>query len=135
MNNRSYLLDTSALLTWIEGEEGFLRVRSILDEERTIIPWAALFEVYHITLQERGEIIAYQRYATLMRLPVTFIWEMSESVVLTAGRLKAKHRISFADATIAAIAVHTNAILVHKDPEFVPLSGVILLEALPFKTN
>jgi len=53
--------------------------------------------------------------------------------LLTAARLKARFRVSFADALIAAFAVRSSAILVHKDPEFEALADKVLQEPLPYK--
>jgi len=44
-----------------------------------------------------------------------------------------QQRMSFADAWIAALAKHHEAILVHKDPEFESVSQAIRLQALPYK--
>jgi len=66
---------------------------------------------------------------------VQVLWDMDESTVLTAGRLKAEHRVSFADALIAAFALRTGAILVHKDPEYDALDGVLDMERLPYKVS
>jgi ribonuclease VapC len=51
-------------------------------------------------------------------------------VILPA--IKASHRLSLADAIIAAFALQHQAVLIHKDPEFEPLSGHVMLEALPY---
>jgi predicted nucleic acid-binding protein len=40
---------------------------------------------------------------------------------------------SAADAMIAAYTLQHNAVLMHKDPEFSPLTGMMLQENLPFK--
>ena len=53
--------------------------------------------------------------------------------LLLAGRIKAFHRLSFADAIIAAVARLHEAILVHKDPELVVLADEISLLNLPYK--
>ena len=57
----------------------------------------------------------------------------SEELCLSAGTLKARYKISFADAFIAATALHTDAVLVHKDPEFEPLRSWVPMESLPYK--
>jgi predicted nucleic acid-binding protein len=64
--------------------------------------------------------------------PVTWIYP-DEKTLLQAGRLKALYRLSVADALIAALAKLHQATLVHKDPEFEPLSQEISLWNLPFK--
>jgi len=45
-----------------------------------------------------------------------------------------KRELSLADAIIAAIAIRQGAVLVHKDPEFEALAGVLPMKALPFKS-
>lgn len=58
-----------------------------------------------------------------------------EKTFLLAARFKALHRLSFADALIAAAARLEEAALVHKDPEFAQLAGEVDLEDLPLKTR
>jgi len=131
--DKPYLLDTSALLAWIEGEEGAERVANLLRNAEVLLPWVALVETYYITEQERGETLAMQRFASLTRLPVRILNDLGESGLLTAGRLKARYRMSFADTIVAAYAILEDAILVHKDPEYNILIDRVQLEALPYK--
>lgn len=128
-----YLLDSSALLTLIQDEAGADRVEEILRREKTLIPWVILLEVYYISLQEESEQIADQRLAMLKQAARTILWQVDEPILLQAARFKALHRLSFADAIIAAFAVQNVAILVHKDPEYEALAGQVNLEALPYK--
>jgi PIN domain nuclease of toxin-antitoxin system len=90
-----YLLDTSALMTLLEDEDGAERVEAILLNQFILIPFVALLEVYYITLQERGEAAAMQRHELIKRLPGTILWNVDEPVLLAAARLKAAHRVSF----------------------------------------
>jgi len=59
--------------------------------------------------------------------------DSSRELGLIAGRLKAIHRISFADAWIAATAIMLGAILVHKDPELEVLQGKLEMLTLPYR--
>jgi predicted nucleic acid-binding protein len=127
-----YLLDTSAILALMENEDGAERVEGILRKEEVLIPFPVLLETHYISLQERSEAIADERYALLRRLSATEMWEIDEPTLLTAARLKAQFRISFADALIAAFAVRSSAILVHKDPEYEALVDRVRQEALPY---
>lgn len=133
MSSERYLLDTSALLTLIEDEVGADRVEFVLTHQQAIIPWVALLETHYITLQEQGRSEADRRYAMLKQLPVTFINGMDEPTLLTASRIKARHRLSFADAIIAAIALQQQTTLLHKDPEYEAVGDQVPLEALPYK--
>ena len=62
--------------------------------------------------------------ALASKLKAQVLWGMDEPILLTAGRLKAEHRVSLADALIAAFALRAGAALVHKDPEYDALAGV-----------
>jgi len=119
----------------IEDEDGADRVQALLTEEQVLMPWSALMEVYYITLQERGQAAADQRYALMKSLPATILWNIDEATLLTAGNVKARYRLSFADALVAAFAVQHKATLLHKDPEFEPLADQMMLEALPYKNR
>jgi predicted nucleic acid-binding protein len=130
---RSFLLDTSALFSLLEDEDGSDRVESILRSEKVYLPWVALLEVHYVSHQERGEDVANYRLALLKKLDAEIIWQHDEPALLLASRFKATHRLSLADALIAGIALRLNAILVHKDPELEALDGAVDLEALPYK--
>jgi predicted nucleic acid-binding protein len=130
-----YLIDTSALLSFIEDEEGADYVEQALKQKETIVPWPVLLEMYYITLQEKGQLEADRRFALVKQLKVNIPYDMDGAAVLTAARLKARHHVSFADAIIAALAIRKGAILVHKDPEFDALTGLLKMEALPYKPS
>ena len=132
---KTYLLDTSALMTLIEGEHGADRVSYLLKHEHIFIAAPSLCEVMYITLQERDEQEADIRYAMLLQSGAHILRQMSESVVLNAAHFKAKFRLSFADALIAAFAVDQSATLVHKDPEMDALIDSLALERLPSKKS
>lgn len=130
---RPLILDTSALLTLIEDEDGAERVEQALRTEEAFLPWPVLLETYYVTCQERGQTEADRRYALVKRLRATILWHMEESIVLTAARLKADHRISLADAIIASFAIRHACVLMHKDPEFDSLSAFLEMQPLPYK--
>ena len=85
--------------------------------------------------QERGRAEADRRYAWLKQLPIEIAWEMDEPTLLIAARLKAGHRLSLADAQIAALAARRGLVLLHKDPEFEAVADEVRLEELPYKTT
>ena len=134
MSESKYLLDTSAILTFLEDEDGAEHVERLLRQEEVLLPYLVLLETYYITLQERPEDFADKRYALLKQLPLTILWEVDEPTLLTAGRFKAFHRLSLADAIIAAFAQRQEAVLVHKDPELEALAESVEQDVLPYKT-
>ena len=133
----AYVLDTSALLAFIEDEEGADIVEDLLEranaEEITIfVSFMSFMEVCYITLQERDEREAQERLRLMKALPILRV-DSAEALDVVAGYLKAKYRISVADAWIAALAKDRNAILVHKDPEFEQVEKEVKVLKLPYK--
>jgi len=117
-----YVFDTSALLTYIEDEEGAEHVESLLiraekGEVIIYVAFVSLTEVFYITMREKDEIEATDR-VKLIRSLLVRIAESNEKLNVSAGNLKARNRISLADAYVAAVCQEHDGILVHKDPEF-----------------
>jgi predicted nucleic acid-binding protein len=130
-----YLLDTSALLTFIADEDGSGRVEEVLRRVGTLLPWPVLMETYYISLREEGRAEADRRYALIRHLEAEILWDLNEQILLIAARLKAEHQVSLADAIVAAYAIQHKAVLIHKDPEFEALTGLLPMEALPYKSK
>jgi predicted nucleic acid-binding protein len=120
-------------MTLLEDEVGADRVEEVLRTEKTFLPWPVLLEVYYISQQEEGPAEADRRYALLKQLPCEILWQIDEPTLLTAARFKAEHKVSLADALIAAFARMQGAVLLHKDPELEALAEQLGLEALPYK--
>ena len=132
-----FILDTSTLLAYIEDEDGAeyaedLLIRAERNEITIYIAFVSLTEVMYITLQEKDENTAQARVDLIKSLSC-IVEESSETLNFAAARLKAKNRISLADAYIAALCRERNGILVHKDPEFEKLSPAINQHKLPYK--
>jgi predicted nucleic acid-binding protein len=89
-------------------------------------------ELHYITLREQGEDLAAHLVSLVKSWPVRWIYP-DERMFLFAGRIKAFHRLSFADAVIASLAKLHEAVLVHKDPEFETLADEVSLLRLPYK--
>ena len=135
--NEVFILDTSALLAYIEDEDGAeyaeeLLIKAESNEVTVYIAFVSLTEVMYITLQEKDEDTARARVDLIKSLSC-IIEQSSETLNFTAARLKAKNRISLADAYIAALCQERNGVLVHKDPEFENLSPAITQHKLPYK--
>jgi predicted nucleic acid-binding protein len=130
-----YILDTSALLTFIEDEDGAEHVEDLLRNEQVLLPWVVLLELMYITQRERGVAEAEKRYALIKYMQTNILWEADEPILIKAAQLKATHRLSLADAIIASVAFQRQAVLVHKDPEYQVLEGELSLETLPYKAS
>jgi len=52
MPDETLVLDTSALMAFIEKEEGAERVKDVLRHNPIILPWIAILEVVYISRRE-----------------------------------------------------------------------------------
>lgn len=134
-----FVLDTSAWIALDEKEPGADEVEAMLSQAwlghaEAHASFSTLTELEYIRTQERDAQQAAELLAFAKSQPV--IWHHSDDALCSeAAKLKASHKVSFADAFVAATAQRLNATLVHKDPEFDALKGVIKLHSLPPKTR
>nr|VFJ99339.1 MAG: Predicted nucleic acid-binding protein, contains PIN domain [Candidatus Kentron sp. LFY] len=132
-----YVLDTSALLAFIEEEEGVETVDGLLagasdKKSKIYISTVTAIEVFYISLRKQGKTVAEERFELLETLPL--IQEpLTPSLCTTIGEIKAIEPMSFADCCIAGSSKTKNAILVHKDPEFESVEDEIRQLKLPYK--
>ncbi len=131
-----FVLDTSALLTLHNDEPGSDQVAAVLvaaaDGEAEVYGcFMSLMEVFYRVWKNEGEKAGRAAYEQCQQLPMTWIHE-SPMLLERAASLKALHPMSIADAWIAATALECDATLVHKDPEFEPVKGLVE-ERLPYK--
>lgn len=133
------LLDPSACFALLENEPGADTVEGYLLSAQagqlTIFgSFATLAEVEYIITQVQTAGDAAAALLKMKAWPVS--WQHTDDALCSAAaKLKAGHRISFADAFVAATAQRFGAILIHKDPEMRGLNDVIKLEELPMKTQ
>jgi predicted nucleic acid-binding protein len=131
------LLDTSARFALLENEAGADVVEAHLLDARdrrleVHASFATLTEVEYITTQERNAGDAANALAKIKTWPVH--WHHSDDALCgEAAKLKATYKLSFADAFVAATAKRLGAVLVHKDPEFTAVAGVVKQRMLPPK--
>ena len=135
--NKSYVLDSSAIMAFLEEEAGVDTVEKLLEQAQTkqitvYVSFVTFTEIYYISIQEQDERIASERLERIGAMPICRM-ESNPELTKLAGEIKAKYRISLADTFIAALAKMKDAILVHKDPEFESLEGQIEMLILPYK--
>jgi ribonuclease VapC len=133
----AYVLDSFALLAYLEGETGMPRVRSVLEgaEARRHTVYLSLInlgEALYITERERGLVEARRTLAAVDQLPLEIVG-VSRSTVLAAAHVKARFAISYADTFALVAAQDREAVVLTGDPEFGPLAdaGLVAIEWLP----
>lgn len=119
----SYVLDSFALLGYLENEPFSQKIETILYQAKDGIPRLYLHalhlgEVYYITLREKGRDLADLAYSRIKRFPIKFIEHIDEDLLLSAATIKANYPVSYADSFAAALAKLNNAALLTGDPEF-----------------
>ena len=129
------LLDTSALLTLRDDEPGADLVARMLgtalrSEVKCFGCFISLMEVYYRVWKDESAGAGRLAYEQCLSLPMDWIHE-DATLLERAAAIKATHRLSLADAWIAACALQHDAALMHKDPEFESLD--IEQIRLPYK--
>lgn len=114
-------LDSSAILTLLQDEPGSSSVCELLEQaERgavtVLVSTISLTEVISVVARVHGEQAARDDLRLLMEMPVQFKGPSADDCV-AAGWLRARYKLSTADALIAAQAMAAEAELIHKDPE------------------
>lgn len=116
-----YVLDASAMLRFVEDDAGAERIERLIKEARgstpllmSVVNWG---EVFYHEWQERGEETARRTMANLERLPLDLV-SVDLAQVMTAGELKAIHKIPYVDCLAAALAISHRATLVTSDRDF-----------------
>lgn len=133
----NYVLDTSALLTFIENEEGVEKIEELFNEAlegsvEIFISVISCIEVFYISRQEQGEKVAVKRLELIDDLIITQE-PLDGQFTRIIGEIKANNNLSLADSCIAGLAKLKQALLVHKDPEFEQIENDISQLKLPYK--
>lgn len=129
------LLDSYALLAYLNGEAGAEKVRSAMKEGRDrgqslLMSEINIGEVYYILSRKRGMDKAdYFVETVLPGLPISVL-PVDSPLVMEAARLKAKYPLSYADCFAVATAMRAKAAVMTGDPEFKAASDLITVEWL-----
>ena len=134
---KAYVFDTSALLTYLQNEAGAdivaeLLSKALMAECKILFSTLSLVEIYYKAYRHLDGRAADELMNNIAQLPMQIV-AFDANLVGFAGQYKATGQVSFADACIAALARHYQAILVHKDPEYQRAIHDIEQLVLPFK--
>lgn len=134
MSKSLYVLDSYALLAYLNAEAGQERVSEVLTQAqagkcRALLCTLNLGEVLYTVERRRGLPQAQRTQALLESLPIKEI-EAERSLVLDAAHIKAHHPISYADAFAAALAARESAVVLTGDPEFEAVQDLVEVEWL-----
>ncbi len=136
---KTYVLDASALLRFIEDEPGAARVEELLNQAQkghvrlmlSAVNWG---EVFYVVARAKGEGQAASYSARFRNLPVEIVpvdWLRAER----AGRFREEFRLPYADSFAGSLAAEQNATLVTADYDFKNATGVLTVDFLPVKSK
>ncbi|MFP3901357.1 MAG: PIN domain-containing protein [Acidimicrobiia bacterium] len=109
------VLDSWAVLRYLEDAEPVAEaVADLLDGDRPLMSWINLGEVHYVLRRLHGEDAATETVRDLREEVDAHLPD--ERLVLDAARVKADHRMAYADAFAAALAVARGATLWTGDP-------------------
>jgi ribonuclease VapC len=128
------LLDSFALLAWVQDESGADRVQGLLTQaQRQKVPLLLsvinLGEVYYRLARQHGHPFATAIIRQLEALPLQTL-PCDEGIALEAARIKADFPMAYADAIAVATAQREQAVIVTGDPEFRQVEHLVTIEWL-----
>lgn len=129
----TYLLDSSALLAFFFGEPGGERVRAMLSDEAADVRISVLtMAEFWSRLRAEGWAQAFDEEWQRVSELVNAIEPVSLDVVRQSLALRSATtaRLPQVDALIAATAALHRAVLVHRDPHFLAIPALLLVQEL-----
>jgi uncharacterized protein len=126
ISSPGFVLDSFAILALLGNEPGADEVGELLSAGAgpLLMTYVNLGEVVYTIIRTRGQSRADVALLGLEESGITFV-PAERSLTLEAAGLKARHRLSYADAYAAALARLAGFPLVTGDPEFRQLEGQI----------
>ena len=131
--NRKRLLDSYALLAYLNKEAGFEKVKTHLAVAQEsgnfiIMNEINIGETYYILHRKRGaEKANYFIDTVLEGLPILRI-PNDFGAIIAAARIKAEYPLSFADCFVVVSAQREDAVVLTGDPEFKKVEHLIEVE-------
>ena len=133
----AYVLDSFAIICFLQDEPGADRVERVLQRGRegradVLLCVVNYGEALYIIEREQGLQKAQQEGAFIERLPL-HLMDADRILAQAAAHFKAQYPVSYADAFALALAQAHAAKVVTGDPEFRETEAVVPVEWLPGK--
>lgn len=124
----TFILDSYAVLAYLEGERGADVVRALLvgapgASRQVFLCLVNLGEVLYITERERGLPAAHRVVGAIDQLPIQVV-APDRDLVFAAAHIKATHPLAYADAFVVALAERLGGTIVTGDAEFHSVESV-----------
>lgn len=123
----NFVLDSYALLAYFRQEPGGEQIEKLLydastDKHELFLTCINAGEVYYMASRKDGAQKAEKVWKVLQQFPI-HILEIDIAFTHKAALLKAKYKMSFADAFAAALTIQKKATLITGDDEFEALKN------------
>jgi predicted nucleic acid-binding protein len=125
------VVDSWSILAFLRAEEpGAAAMRRYLRRARAgnlrlLLNVVNLGEVFYRLIQLTGAAQAEERLAEIKALPIEIV-PAREGLVMEAARIKAGHRLAYADAFAVATGRVENAPIITGDPEVLALPATVI---------
>lgn len=125
---KNIVFDSYALIAHFLKEKGHETVSELLsdisiDERNGFISAINVGEIYYMLCRKKGEKTAEQSLRVIHTMNIA-VAEPDFEMIISAAKLKAKHKLSYADAFAAALTISKKATLITGDKEFRALENV-----------
>jgi ribonuclease VapC len=129
LEQERFVLDSYALVAFLEGEQGQEEVERLLKRAsegrcQLLMSVVNLGEVVYITQRERGLTRAHEVLARVDEMPIRIV-DADRRHALAAAHIKAQHPVAYADCFAASLSQLEGAVLVTGDPEFRQLEAAL----------
>lgn len=134
---KNFVLDSYAVLAYLQEERGAEEVRSLFTKARSgevglFLSVVNLGEVAYITERSAGLTKVHSVLTILQELPLNIV-NIDQEMALRTAHLKATIPISYADCFALALAEHVGGCVVTGDPEFEKAEKQVQVYWLPRK--
>lgn len=128
----AYVLDSSAVLAFLQKEKGAERVKSLLETARegkavVYVSEVSLGEVYYILIRSVGQEESKLVLAQVLGLPLVVV-SIERRDILAAAEIKAVGGLSFLDCFVIALGKEKKATIITGDREFAPFEKIVNIE-------
>jgi PIN domain nuclease of toxin-antitoxin system len=118
--NKIYIFDACALIALLTEEHGYRNVEKIIEESKNnraqiIMHNINLLEVYYDIYKLYDETSAIKFLDEIKNAPIKLVAEVDDDIIINAGRLKQKYKISLADSIGLAETIISNGTFVTSD--------------------
>ncbi|MGA7916289.1 MAG: type II toxin-antitoxin system VapC family toxin [Candidatus Acidiferrales bacterium] len=124
-----YVLDASALISFLMGGPGSIEVRDLIDlaiqgKVQLLMSMVNWGEVYHSAWRYRGYDAAIRVSNEIARLPIE-LEDANYEATRMAAEMKVRYRLPYADCFAASLARRKGAIVVTSDRDFKSVGDVV----------